>query len=808
MTNGAPATLVNDAPAFVSTDTPIDLANCDREPIHIPGAVQPHGLLIALEQPTLSIAMASASMQEHLGVAPASLLGTRLEPLIGSRATEQVRALIRGTVERKFDVIVTDGGPAINRRFEASVHRSDGLVLLELEPEADGAPLTLEGLTATMRSTLAHIERADSLEGLTAGIAAEMRAITGFDRVWVYRFHPDWHGEIIAESKREDIETWLGMRYPATDIPAQARALFLRNWVRTIPDIGFTPSPLVPTLNPLTGRPLDLGGSGLRSVSPIHIEYLSNMGVTGSLVISLIHRGKLWGLISGHHYSGSKRVSYATRSLCEFLAQALSLQIGLMDQLGDRDYTLEVRGKQSRLVEQLGTDAMLESALTAGPVTLAELTRADGAAICRGREITLVGSTPTEEQIRALATWLRSQPGIVVESNALALDFPPAADYTQVASGLLAVPLSVNRADQLLWFRREQRQTVRWAGDPHKAISADPNESVRLHPRRSFALWEEEARGTASPWRPTEVEAALELRRTILDFLIRVAEEMARLNAELESTNAQLEQSALELQMQADELLIQREYREALLESERDAREQAERANRARADFLGVVSHELRTPLNAIGGYAQLMSFGVRGPVTADQQSDLERIRINQRHLLDLISGILNFTQLEAGAMQFTITDVPVAPLLDEMDALIGPQMRAKSLTFHVRACPDSVVVRTDKGKLRQILLNLLTNAQKFTPEHGIVELGCDLSEAMACITVRDTGPGIPAASLDAIFSPFVQMDRDRTPLIERGVGLGLAISRELARGIGAELSVVSTIGEGSTFALSLPTSA
>ena len=787
---------------FVAADAPIDLTNCDREPIHIPGAIQPYGVLLALRETTLEVVMASASAAAILMVSAAELIGRPFEDVFGAEAATEIRSMLSRPSASAFCRIRLGKSRTL---LDAFTHHSDGLVMLELEPAEEATEPTVERMSKLMRETVRRVEAAESLPDLAQSIADEMRSVTGFDRVWVYRFHADWHGEIIGESKRDGIETWLGMHYPASDIPAQARALFLRNWLRVIPDIGFQPSPLEPRVNPLTGRPLDLGGSLLRSVSPIHVEYLRNMGVTASLVISLIHRGKLWGLISGHHYSGPKRLPHADRALCEFLAQALSLQIGSADRLEDRRYSLEIRERQNRLIERLVQNANAVAAVTTGAITLANLVSATGAMIIRGRERTRVGDTPNDTQVDALVSWLRGRPDDEFETSALPSQYKPAQEFADVASGLLALPTTRDRRDMLLWFRGEQRQTVKWAGDPRKPVTIAPDGSPRLHPRGSFALWEEEARGTSVPWRTIEVEAARDLRRALLDLQIRRSEEIAQLNEELLVTNAQLEESAAEMEIQAAELLEQREEREGLLDRERGAREESERANRAKADFLAVMSHELRTPLNAIGGYAQLMSLGVRGPVSSEQSADLDRIQINQRHLLGLINSILNFTKLEAGQIQFTLVPVRLAELLNGLDALIGPQMQAKSLRFTVNACDPTISVLADSEKLRQIMLNLLTNALKFTEPGGEVTISCAPAGAYVAIAVADTGRGIAADGLASIFEPFVQIDRHITPATEQGVGLGLAVSRELARGMRGDLQVTSEFGVGTTFTVRIP---
>ena len=790
---------------FVSRDAPIDLTNCDREPIHIPGAIQPYGVLLAVDVDRFTVVQASESARAHLGLHAQDMVGRTLAQSLGTDASEQVRRLLASGRDVAFGELLVSATDAQPARFDATLHRVGADAVLELEPASLEDRLQPDEISAAMRSTVHRLEVAESLTGVAQAVASEMRAVTGFDRVWVYRFHPDWHGEIIGESKRDGIETWLGMHYPASDIPAQARALFLRNWVRVIPDLAFTPSPLVPRDNPRDGRPLDLGGSLLRSVSPIHVQYLQNMGVTASLVISLIHRGTLWGLIAGHHYSGPKRVPYSVRSLCEFLAQALSLQIGTSDRLERREYELYVRATQSQLLERLTDDVPMEQSLATNKDLLLRAVGADGAALVRQGETTIIGMSPPREEIARIASWFRGRTEDALVTEQLSAVLTDGGPIGREASGLLAMPLSRDRRDLLFWFRTEQRQTVRWAGDPRKPVTVASDGSLRLHPRGSFEQWEEEARGTTLPWRKIEVEAARDIRRALLDVFIRKAEEVARLNEELRASNEQLEESAVELEAQADELMRQRAIREDLLERERASRQESERANKAKADFLAVMSHELRTPLNAIGGYAQLISLGVRGHVTGEQKLDLERIQVNQRHLLGLINSILNFTKLGAGQVQFRTTAVSLKLLLDGLEALVAPQMRAKSITFTIGPVDAGLEVLVDEEKFRQILLNLLTNAQKFTADGGRVHISSRREGVVAYVVVRDTGRGIAAEDLAPVFDPFVQVERHGIPESEQGVGLGLAISRELARGMKGDLTVTSELGVGSSFTLTLP---
>lgn len=259
-----------------------------------------------------------------------------------------------------------------------------------------------------------------------------------------------------------------------------------------------------------------------------------------------------------------------------------------------------------------------------------------------------------------------------------------------------------------------------------------------------------------------------------------------------------------------DHVRARREVERLLGESERarreaeQARAEADAANRAKGEFLAVMSHELRTPLNAIGGYAELMEMGVRGPISEQQRADLHRIQQSQKHLLGLINQVLNYTRVESGAVHYALDDVPVAEALAAAEALVAPQVRAKRLRYVLAACDRSIHARADREKLQQILLNLLANAIKFTDAGGEVRVACAAAEGVVTITVEDTGVGIAADKLAAVFEPFVQVDQ-RFAREHEGVGLGLAISRDLARGMGGDLTALSTLGEGSTFALTLP---
>jgi signal transduction histidine kinase len=284
--------------------------------------------------------------------------------------------------------------------------------------------------------------------------------------------------------------------------------------------------------------------------------------------------------------------------------------------------------------------------------------------------------------------------------------------------------------------------------------------------------------------------------------------------AALEESNSILQTQARELEHQtsearelAHELALTNEELRAVISEAKKAWAAADAANRSKAEFLAVMSHELRTPLNSIGGYVDLLELELRGPLTAAQRSDLARIKRSQEHLLGIINDILNFTRLEATEVAFDIIDVPLRALIADLDAMMSSLARAKSLHYQCDTPPANVFTRTDPDKLRQILINLLSNAVKFTQEGGRIRVSCTVQERLVAIHVEDNGPGIPPEKHEAIFEPFVQLERGLTRTTN-GTGLGLAISRGLARAMDADITLTSEEGVGSIFTLTLPRSA
>lgn len=502
------------------TDFHVDLTNCDQEPIHILGAIQRFGFLVAVT-PEWLIRRISANSTEFIGKTPEELIGRSLIELFSPEAVHAIRnrmALLRGedAVERMFGLqLFTDRPP-----FDIAVHVSERLIIIEAEP----APGDQEGdATGTIRAMMARLNQAESIEAFYREGARQVRALTGFDRVMVYRFDESGSGEVVAEAARSGIGSFLGLHYPASDIPAQARALYIRNIFRVIANVGETPIPIVPALDD-RGHALDLSLSVLRSVSPIHIEYLTNMDVGASLSISIVVEGKLWGLFACHHYA-PRLPPLERRSVCELFGQMFALKLESRERLATSEYLRNARDAADRLLSSVANDASLLEDANLLADTISRAIKSDGIAICIEGNIATTGLTPPIEDIRKLLRRVNARGSVdLMRVDRISEIEPEAERYAEVAAGMLVIPISRAPRDYIILFRQEIVRTVRWAGDPRKPVTFGPN-GPRLTPRKSFEAWSELVRGSALPFSSAELRVAETLRATMIEVVLRLSHE-------------------------------------------------------------------------------------------------------------------------------------------------------------------------------------------------------------------------------------------------------------------------------------------
>lgn len=492
-----------------------DLSNCEREQIHLAGSIQPHGALLVVEEPDLLVIQVSANANAFLGLSM-PLVGARLDDIPGDLAVSIRPHLGLPLRDIPSAVECRVGDPPCD--FDCLVHRPpEGGLIIELERA--GPVVDLSG---DIDRALHAIRSSASLQELCDETASLFQRIAGYDRAMVYRFDEAGHGEVVSERRRADLDSYLGQRYPASDIPQIARKLYERTRVRMLGNVRDERVPLQPRLSPLAGADLDMSLCFLRAMSPIHIQYLTNMGVAATLVASLMVGGKLWGLVACHHYS-PRVVHYEIRAVCELLAESVATRIAALESFVQAQAELSVRRLEQRIAEVVAREGDWRSALfdVSDASPLLQTPSAAGAALLFEGEILTTGDVPGTQELRKIGRWLDTKPRAPLFATAsLGVDEPKFASLDGVASGLLAAPISSRPGDYLLWFRPARDRVVKWGGDPQKPFVVG-SDSSDLSPRRSFAQWTEVVKGTSEAWSPAELGVARLIGAIVADVVLQ-----------------------------------------------------------------------------------------------------------------------------------------------------------------------------------------------------------------------------------------------------------------------------------------------
>lgn len=501
---------------------------CEREPLHNPGAIQPYGHLVAFAVPGWTVAHLSENLCPLLSAVAGGIIGARIEAVFPPRVIHDLRnalqaSMISGFAERLGGIEVGPEERPVDGLYDAIVHAAGQLAIVELVPTM-GADTPRLDPTSLVKTVVDRLRRAPTLSAFLSLAARQIRAVTGYDRVMIYRFLEDQSGEVVAEALRPGLPAFLHLRYPASDIPAQARALFARQRLRMIPDVNYAPVRIAPVLA-ADGKPLDLSLSTLRDVSRFHIQYLKNMGSAATLTVSILDGDRLWGLVACHHET-PRRISGTTSASVELLAEVLSAQIEAKIQRDENRAAADSRAAQDAVIAALQPGRTLFENLSAAEDLLRAAIRCDGFGILIAGRFEGQGAVPPAEAMGAISRLLDGTPqGEIFATHALSRFVPDAGAYAAEASGLLALPLSTASRDYLLLFRKEVLQTVRWGGDPRKTVVTD-DAGRAIGPRASFAAWQETVAQTCEPWRSSEVAAAERLRVALLDVLLRRAESL------------------------------------------------------------------------------------------------------------------------------------------------------------------------------------------------------------------------------------------------------------------------------------------
>ncbi|KTT51306.1 histidine kinase [Pseudomonas oryzihabitans] len=725
------------------------LQRCESEPIRIPGSIQAHGYLLAFDEAERLIKHISRNLPELLGRPEPELLDRPLEQVLPPELHEQVlQALTLEHLEEANPL----GWIRPTRDMDVILHRSHGLVFMEFEPDDHGGVEP-----AGLARALARLQQARNLTELCAGAVREVRALTGFDRVVVYRFDDGGDGQVVAEDRVEDIDSYLGMHFPASDIPAQARALYHENWIRSIPDADYTPVPLVPAyLHGTAYDPIDLTHAVLRSVSPIHCQYVRNQGLRASMSVSLISDDKLWGLISCGHRE-PLFLPFRTRMACRSIGVLVSLMIRALE---NRQVQREIDAREAQLAALIQSmcDSRGEvlSGLCERATDLLELVEARGAAVLVEDELCTLGECPSPEDIRLLAGWVTAEMDAsgLYSTRCLTDELPDARRYSDRASGLLALALPKPVRNLVLWFRPEIVTTVVWSGNPTK-LEPTPDSNLNYpHPRRSFDAWKELVRLRSERWRHSDLFAAKDLRRSAIEI------DLAR-----------------------------------QVERERQA-------VRLRDEIVAAVSHDLRSPISIILLKVGMLQRLLEKLTLGDERltSSLEVIETAAQRMNALISDLLDLSKIESERLLLDLKPTRLADVCAQPILLSRPLAESKAISLEYAADLD-IQVQVEAERIFQVLMNLLGNAIKFTAPGGLVQLSMRRSGGMAEISVTDNGRGMTLAQQARVFERFWHVQEDNPT----GHGLGLYIAKGIVEAHGGQLSVVSGLGQGSTFTFTLP---
>lgn len=707
------------------SEQPVTLANCEDEPIHLPGAIQPHGALIALDGQGRVLGL-SDNLGTLLGIAPS--LG---EPLAEADVGPGVLAMLADGLAEEGPW-VNSVEARINRRFfDVIGHSHDGVRYLEFERRAAGsASFTTFALNA--QRLVSQLQLRNDVESLLVSVTEEVRRMTGYDRVMAYRFNEDDSGEVVAESRREDLESYLGQRYPASDIPAQARRLYLQNPVRLIGDAAYQPVAVRPALNPGSGKPFDLSFSVLRSVSPIHCEYLANMGVRASMSISIVVGGRLWGLLSCHHMS-PKVVPYPIRMSFQVFSQVCSALVERLEQSRISELLRQASDRQQALLRRTRDSDDLLSALSRPGASVADLLPCDGAVVMLGGRASSIGGD-FEELAVSIVTQLQQDDDLDLFHSDRRLELPDGRQHDPRYCGVMAIRFHRQESGWIVWLRLEQVHRIRWGGKPEKIVSTGPS-GPRLTPRGSFEAWEEVVRGRSMPWTGIDLSIAEKLRTELVELCLNRAGEIDRMRQRL----------------------------------------------------IAVLGHDLRNPLQSISmAAAMLSSSDVRNAELR------QHITYSSSRMERLISQILEMSRLQSGA---GMTVKPVTADLSRLvrDIVQETDVAYPGLSIET-SIEEGVQAHVDPDRYLQVVANLLSNARHHGRPGRPVLVELCRQDGLARLSLLNEAEALDEARLANLFEPFKQ-DSSGRGRNKSGLGIGLYISQAIVNAHGGRIEVEQADG-------------
>jgi len=724
----------------------VDLNNCDKEPIHIPGRVQCHGALIAIDKASYTISYISENISEFYPVKAIDLLQQPLASFESITGTNfKIRQLLElGEAQQNFESINPYPIQINGNSFYLIISESESNYLLEMEP------VTLQyDIQHQIGRSVSEILAGKELKTLLYNTAQQIKKIINYDRIMVYKFLEDGHGEVVAEAKNDDLDPFFGLHYPASDIPKQARELYKLNYTRIIADVNTTDAAIITFQE--QGEALDLTHSVLRGVSPIHIQYLKNMGVASSFSISLIAHGELWGLIACHNYS-PKFIDYKAREASKMIGKIVSSALEYREDVDETDKTLAYTEAMDLLSVHLSKDEPIVSALTTQQYTLQDITTAGGVAILFENNISTIGDTPDEEQLKALFAWLHTtMDNAIYYTHRLPEVYYPAREYKLVGSGIIAAVISRELNEVIVWFKPEQIASVQWAGNPEKPAQPSADGLLNLSPRNSFETFTQLVENTALKWTKVEISNVMKMREKIMNAISKKAGEIRILNERLKRAYEELD------------------------------------------TFSYTISHDLRTPLTSIKSYTELVLVSNK---TLDDKGRmlLGRVIAGADKMSFLINEILKLARV--GRTELELEEID----LDKMIREIAQELTTSQNVAHVQIVLGELPPITGSSTLiAQVFTNLIGNAVKYSSgaENPLITIKGTVSDDEVIYEISDNGIGIDVDHHDKVFELFKRMNNVKD--IE-GTGVGLAIVKRIVEKHHARIWFESELKVGTVF--------
>ena len=738
----------------------VNLENCDQEPIHIPGSIQPHGFLLGLDKDSFIICFCSGNIEELTGLPLKEVVGRSLADVFGYHTLDQLRESLEVSAERKQSFIMEVSG----KEFEFLPHISGSKIIIDAEVVS--GDMDDNRFLELSREFVGYIEDTSTLKELCESIARGTKKITGYDRVMIYRFDEEYNGEVIAEAKNENLESFYGLHYPHTDIPRQARELYIKNQLRMIVDMDYKPVPVFTLQTDLQSEGLDLSYSALRSVSPIHVQYLQNMGVGATMTISLLHKKKLWGLIACHHYS-PKFLTNDVRMASKLLGHFITSQID-MRQLNEEH---EISRKANHAVEWLNSRKFelnrnsLE--MLVNDYHILTVCNATSVAILLDGKIYKSDKAPSDDEIRTVGSYLiaYTSNGKTYTDSILAL-MPDMKSLAQTQPGVNFMSLDNSSQDCIIWFRQETINEVHWAGNPNKSIEKDKN---GLSPRKSFELWKETVKYKSNKWLKSELGASANFLNILSKhlsavFLSEEEEKQRKLAEILKQTNAELE------------------------------------------NINWISTHDLQEPLRKIQMMASLILQDEESQLPARIQERIDKMSQFANRMQLLIKDIMRYSQLNYN--EETIETVSLNEIFDVLQLEIHDSLQEHNAEMVWENLPE---LRGVRFLIKQLFSNLLYNSLKFTSDKRAPRITISASKGKYrdekrdyhIIEFRGNGIGFDPIFNEKVFKIFTRLQHSPGP--QSGSGIGLALCKKIMETHKGHITAHGNMDEGVAFRMYFP---